>query len=29
VHVLTPGQKVTRYGAAPTLAGLAGSDSAR
>ena len=29
VHVLTPGQKVTRYGAAPALDGLAGSDSAR
>ncbi len=29
VHVLTPGQKVTRYGAPPALASVAASDSAR
>jgi multidrug efflux system membrane fusion protein len=29
VHVLTPGQKVTRYGAPPALASVAASESAR
>jgi multidrug efflux system membrane fusion protein len=29
VHVLTPGQQVTRYGAAPVLASAAASESAR